>query len=123
MDYRLGGHPRIILSKVMSSSSKNVRLFATDYLRMLYRAGLPNFADWAIRLLHTQVYDPVFEVCEKALIVLEEACCDEVNLVALVKLRPSFDHLGDVGNPMVFFFIFHFDFKIALLTKFILNRF
>ena len=55
LNYEDAGHPRVILSKVMSSSSKRSRLFATDFMRLLCRAQTNEVSDWGVRLLHTQV--------------------------------------------------------------------
>ena len=101
MDYNFRGHPRIILSKTLIGASKKVRLYATNYVRQLLRAEVNEFSDWGIRFLYTQTYDPVVEVCEKAIVVLEEACSKKENLVELVKLRPSFDHLLELGTPLL----------------------
>jgi hypothetical protein len=101
MDYNFRGHPRIIFSKTLIGASKKTRIFATQYLRQLLRADVAEFSDWGVRFLYTQTYDPVIEICEKAVMTLEEACSNEVNLASLVKLRPSFDHLLDLGTPLV----------------------
>lgn len=45
----------------------------------------------------TQLYDPAIEVCEIAVMYLEEACTDPVNLEKVVYLCPSLEHLGDIG--------------------------
>eukprot|EP00158_Paraphelidium_tribonemae_P007702 Partr_v1_DN28334_c0_g1_i2_m78546 putative RPTOR independent companion of MTOR, complex 2 len=66
MNYRRDGHPRIILSKVMTSGYKHIRLFATAFLRKLVLTDSHQFSDWGVRLLITQLYDPAIEVCETA---------------------------------------------------------
>ena len=90
LDYSEPGHTRIILSKVLTASSPKSRAFATNYLRTILRQNLPGFADWGVRLLHSQVYDPSFEVGEVALKVLEEACSKNDCLETLVGLRPTY---------------------------------
>ena len=45
------------------------------------------------------------EVCQMAVRVLEEICNHKENIELLVKLRPSLDHLGDVGNPLLLRFL------------------
>ena len=45
------------------------------------------------------------EVCEMAVRVLEETCRAKENLELLVKLRPSLDYLGEVGNPLLLRFL------------------
>jgi hypothetical protein len=55
LSYEEPGHARVVLSKVLTAASKRSRLFATSYLLLLARAGTADFADWGVRLLHTQV--------------------------------------------------------------------
>ncbi|RUS19260.1 hypothetical protein BC937DRAFT_87759 [Endogone sp. FLAS-F59071] len=130
LDYALDGHPRVILSKIMTSGYKvikaiifdfHIRLFATQHLGAILRASANEFNDWGIRLLitqtiphtayfghfghFTQLYDPQAEVGQMAATVLDEACNYQQNLDLLVKLRPSLDHLGEVGNPLLLRFL------------------
>lgn len=58
-------------------------------------------AEWAIRLLITQLYDPDVEVCETAVKILEEACNNTHSLEYVVKCRPTLDHLGEIGAPLL----------------------
>lgn len=71
-------------------------MFATHHLgRLLHEA--PNLTDWVLQLLVTQLYDPAMEVCEIAVMYLEEACSSSDNLEKVVQLRPTLEHLGDIG--------------------------
>src|ERR1700722_14662248 len=77
MDYTLDSHLRILLSKAMTSCSKNIRIFSTRLLRKYatsYSDTNARTTEWAIRLLVTQLYDPEIEVCEVAIKILEQAC-------------------------------------------------
>ncbi|TGZ82274.1 hypothetical protein EX30DRAFT_220854 [Ascodesmis nigricans] len=112
MDFTLEGHPRIILSKVLTNGPKNVRLMATNHLRSLATPSSENItprtsetAEWAIRLLITQLYDPDVEVCETAVRILEEACNSTQILEYVVKCRPALDHLGEIGAPLLLRFL------------------
>jgi rapamycin-insensitive companion of mTOR len=114
MDYSLDGHTRIIISKAMTSCSKDVRIFATRLLRRYATRALqaadavsrgPMVAEWAIRLLITQLYDPEIEVCEVAVKILEEACNQTHSLEYVVKCRPALDHLGEIGAPLLLRFL------------------
>ncbi|CAI2163170.1 13482_t:CDS:10 [Funneliformis geosporum] len=105
LDYSLDGHPRILLSKVMTSGYKRVRLYATKHLGQVLRTSSKKFNEWGIQLLITQLYDPAMEVCQMAVRVLEETCNHKENIELLVKLRPSLDHLGEVGNPLLLRFM------------------
>lgn len=58
-------------------------------------------AEWAIRLLVTQLYDPEVEVCEVAVKILEEACNRVHCLEYVVMCRPALDHLGEIGAPLL----------------------
>ncbi|KAF1959638.1 hypothetical protein CC80DRAFT_489747 [Byssothecium circinans] len=110
MDYTLDGHLRIMISKAMTSCSKEVRIFATRLLRRyatkpMQPTGTLGVAEWAIKLLVTQLYDPDVEVCEVAIKILEEACNQTESLEFVVKCRPALDHLGEIGAPLLLRFL------------------
>lgn len=114
MDYTLDGHLRIILSKSMTSCSRDVRIFATGLLRKYATRSLQapdstdsnaGTAEWAIRLLVTQLYDPEIEVCEVAVKILEETCNQKHSLEYVVKCCPALDHLGEIGAPLLLRFL------------------
>lgn len=114
MDFHLDGHLRIIISKAMTSCSKDIRIFSTRLLRRYATKSVqatdgqlqgPGVAEWAIRLLVTQLYDPEIEVCEVAIKILEEACNQKHSLEYVVKCRPALDHLGEIGAPLLLRFL------------------
>ncbi|KAF2761382.1 cytosolic regulator pianissimo [Pseudovirgaria hyperparasitica] len=112
LDYDLDGHLRIIVSKAMTSCSKDARIFSTRLLRRyatkpIQSPDVPGAgtAEWAIRLLVTQLYDPEIEVCEVAIKILEEACNEKHSLEFVVKCRPALDHLGEIGAPLLLRFL------------------
>jgi rapamycin-insensitive companion of mTOR len=110
MDYTLDGHLRIVISKAMTSCSKEVRIFATRLLRRyatkpMQLTGPTGVAEWAIKLLVTQLYDPDVEVCEVSIKILEEACNQKESLEFVVKCRPVLDHLGEIGAPLLLRFL------------------
>ncbi|KAF4306455.1 HR1 repeat rho-binding protein [Botryosphaeria dothidea] len=114
MDYTLDGHLRIILSKAMTAGTKEIRIFATRLLRKYATKPLQpedapvpgtEVAEWAIRLLVTQLYDPEIEVCEVAIKILEEACNQKRSLEYVVKCAPTLDHLGEIGAPLLLRFL------------------
>lgn len=93
---------------------QSVRLYATNHLRTLTSPNDPDkvasarsneTAEWAIRLLITQLYDPDVEVCETAVRILEEACNTTHSLEYVVKCRPALDHLGEIGAPLLLRFL------------------
>ncbi|KAF7728197.1 hypothetical protein EC973_006591 [Apophysomyces ossiformis] len=105
MDYTLDGHPRVLLSKIMTSGYNPIRLFATQYLGVIMRQSECEYNDWIIRLLVTQLYDTHLDVCQMAVNLLDEACEKQANLELLVKCRPSLGHLGEIGNPLLLRFL------------------
>ncbi|KAK5458453.1 hypothetical protein LTS15_004535 [Exophiala xenobiotica] len=113
MDYTLDSHLRVILSKALTSGVKDIRIFATRLLRryavgrVQYTSGMQDRSSshWALRLVLTQLYDPDIEVCEIAVKILEEACNQRSHLEYVVKCRPSLDHLGEIGAPLLLRFL------------------
>ncbi|KAF4617458.1 hypothetical protein D9613_006099 [Agrocybe pediades] len=104
LDYSIDGHPRIVLSKALTSSYKHIRLYATRHLGALIR-GSPSANAWTLRLLLTQLYDPAPEVCELAVEFLEEACDSKEILQLVVEMQPTMDHLGDIGHRLLLKFM------------------
>ncbi|KAK5132801.1 hypothetical protein LTR08_008602 [Meristemomyces frigidus] len=111
LDYTLDSHPRIILGKAMCASSKQMRIAATRILRKYAMLRIEatitggGAAEWAIKLLVSQLYDPEIEVCEVAIKILEEACNEITSLEYVVKCRPALDHLGEIGAPLLLRFL------------------
>ncbi|KAF9560454.1 hypothetical protein EC968_006211 [Mortierella alpina] len=105
MDYSMDGHPRVILSKVMTSGYKHIRLFATQHLGTVIKNDSNEFNDWGIRLLCTQLCDPSLDVCQMAVRALDDACSHRKNLDLLIRLRPNLDHLGEADNPLLLRFL------------------
>ncbi|KAL0580619.1 hypothetical protein V5O48_001349 [Marasmius crinis-equi] len=104
LDYNIDGHPRIVLSKALTTSNKRIQTFATRHLGELIRKA-PIAQAWMLRLLLTQLYDPIPEVREEAVQLLEEACESKAVLELVVEMRPTMDHLGDVGNSLLLKFM------------------
>lgn len=104
LDYNIDGHPRIVLSKALTSSYKHIRLYATQHLGDLIR-GSANANAWTLRLLLTQLYDPAPEVCELAVHFLEEICETNEILQLVVEMQPTMDHLGEIGHPLLLKFM------------------
>ncbi|KAF9286034.1 hypothetical protein BGZ68_003305 [Mortierella alpina] len=105
MDYSMDGHPRVILSKVMTSGYKHIRLYATQHLGTVIKNDTNEFNDWGIRLLCTQLCDPSLDVCQMAVRALDDACSHRKNLDLLIRLRPNLDHLGEADNPLLLRFL------------------
>lgn len=111
LDYTLDSHPRIILAKAMIAGSKGMRIAATRILRKYAMMRIEpsvlggGAAEWSIKLLVSQLYDPEIEVCEVAIKILEEACNNITSLEYVVKCRPALDHLGEIGAPLLLRFL------------------
>lgn len=111
LDYTLDSHPRIILAKAMIAGSKSMREAATKILRKYAMMPIEpqtlggGAAEWSIKLLVSQLYDPEIEVCEVAVKILEEACNNITSLEYVVKCRPALDHLGEIGAPLLLRFL------------------
>ncbi|KAJ2902622.1 uncharacterized protein MKZ38_000289 [Zalerion maritima] len=111
-DYNLQGHPRLLLSKSLTAGTKDIRIHATNVLRKYACGPRPGtvthgVADskWAIQLLVTQLYDPEVEVCATVVKILEKACNNKSYLEYVVECRPSLDHLGEIGAPLLLRFL------------------
>ncbi|SNX87974.1 related to protein ste16 [Melanopsichium pennsylvanicum] len=114
VDYSIDGHSRIVLAKALTSSYRDVRLFATRHLAELIRqktlpanakSGSDAESDWTISLLLTQLYDPSVDVRQLATKVVEEACTSSHILEKVVSMRPTLDHLGEMGHPLLLKFL------------------
>ena len=84
---------------------QETRLFATHHLGRLLNEQ-PSLIDWALQLMTTQLYDTSMEVCDVAVMYLEEMCLDPVNLEKVVRLRPALEHLGDMGHSLFMRYVF-----------------
>lgn len=102
LDYSESSFSRPLLSKVLTSTLEASRLYATQYFRVLLRAGAPKFTDWAIEYLVLQLYDQSTAVSLTALDILDEACSESSQcLEKLISYRPAILQLGDLG--IIFF--------------------
>ena len=113
-DYSVQGHPRVLLSKALTAGTKDIRIHATNVLRkyairpvpaMNNNTGAMNPSKWAIQHLVTQLYDPEVDVCATAIKILEKACNRKTCLEYIVESRPSLDHLGEIGAPLLLRFL------------------
>lgn len=83
----------------MTSTEIETRLFATHHLGRLIHEN-QNLQDWALQLLITQLYDTSIEVCDIAVMYLEEIGTDPVALEKVVEFQPCLEHLDDIGYPL-----------------------
>ncbi|XP_058831401.1 rapamycin-insensitive companion of mTOR [Topomyia yanbarensis] len=100
LDYTLEGEPRKILMRaLLKHPSAKARLYATQFLRVLLRARLPNFEVWGIPLL-LKLVDESQARCVQlaALEILEEACYERAYLEELVNVWPNLERMSDHGK-------------------------
>ncbi|CAI8054557.1 Rapamycin-insensitive companion of mTOR [Geodia barretti] len=98
-------HCRVILSKLLTSTDKEMRLYATRHMRVLLRAKMPFFNSWGLELLVPQLYDLERRVALEAVEILDEACEEENFLEALLLQQPALLHLGEKGAAVFTRFI------------------
>lgn len=98
LNYDALGHPRIILSKCLTSANRAIRLYATRYLRQILLKTSHGSKSWIIDLLIGQVYDPNADVVDEAVTILDEACATPEYLHRLIAVFPALDHLGIAGR-------------------------
>lgn len=123
LDYREPGPARQLLSAVLTCPVENSRLYATQFLLVLLRAGLPHFASWGISLLATQLNDKSRSVCLSALCTLQEACEVPTCLEHLVKLNPDLLRLGEKGLLlMIRFLSTETGFSVMNKNNFVINE-
>lgn len=96
-NYAIDGPHREILAKVMTCPQESSRLYATQFMLVLLRAGLRDLETWAAQLLVNQLRDSSKAVALAALNTLHEACEKRSFLDKLVSLRPdlSIPRLGE----------------------------
>ena len=78
---------------------QETRLFATHHLAHLLQEQ-PALTDWALQLMTTQLYDTSIEVCDVAVMYLEELCSNPATLEKVVQFRPTLEHLDELGQQL-----------------------
>ncbi|KAL5037102.1 hypothetical protein BDV3_006204 [Batrachochytrium dendrobatidis] len=101
MDFSRDGHPRIILSKILTAGSKSLRHAATVYLDQLAQLHKDTFYEWGIPLLVTQLSDPTQEIVGAAVCILQRHCIDHRNIIAFVRTKPDIQQLTVLGNTLL----------------------
>ena len=71
---------RVLLERALCSTSESVRLYATRFMRVLFRCRLQYLAHWALEYLLRQLADCSLAIRTEALQVLFEACEDPVRI-------------------------------------------
>lgn len=100
LDYSLEGEPRNVLMRaLLKHPSAKARLYATQFMRVLLRAKLPNFEVWGMPLL-LKLANECQAKCVQlaALEILEEACYERIYLEELVNVWPNLQRISDHGK-------------------------
>ncbi|KAF7494820.1 Rapamycin-insensitive companion of mTOR [Sarcoptes scabiei] len=98
LDYSEPSFSRSILSKVLTSPIESSRIYATKFMRVLLRLGVPDFSKWGVEFLITQLYDQSSAISHESLHILDEACSENnVYLEKILLHRPALLNLGDRG--------------------------
>ncbi|XP_022918120.2 rapamycin-insensitive companion of mTOR [Onthophagus taurus] len=103
LDYKSDSPSKQLLSSVLICRNENSRLYATQFLLILLRAGVPDFASWGIEFLAKQLKDESRSIRLAALNVLHEACEVPQCLDSLANINP--DLLGAMGEKGLFLLI------------------
>lgn len=89
---------RRVLSSALNSSNEGIRVYSTQFLRVLVRLKPFEFSKWGIEFLVKQLGDESILISNIALNILEEAVLDKMFLESLISLRPNLSHHGDRGK-------------------------
>lgn len=84
---KFNGSREILEKFLFHHPEENVRIFATNFLRVLLRTNVPDFAVWAMELLVRLLDSPIRVVHHTAADILDEACDLDENLEGLVALK------------------------------------
>lgn len=106
-DYRLPGHPRFLLARVIAghAAEKRTRMFATELLWEKMNSTSKDAQLWAVEILVGQLYDPDLSVAQTAVLSLQKFCRDDANLDRIIELRPTLAHLGNIGASLNVLFL------------------
>ncbi|KAI8620159.1 Rapamycin-insensitive companion of mTOR, N-term-domain-containing protein, partial [Chytriomyces sp. MP71] len=105
VDFTKDGHERVILSKLMTSSEKDVRLFATDFVgKLLFSNQDESTRAWCVEVLVVQMYDSAKDISEKAKLSLEAACDLPGVVEAILAQNPAYQ-MDSLTNPIYMRFL------------------
>lgn len=104
LDYRMEGHPRLILARALSSPSKSMRLYATEFVG--YQLTSPEPYLWAVDLMLEQLYDTEPSVATAAAHSLHEMCAASGHVLDyLISTKPFLGHVAEAGEPLRILFM------------------
>lgn len=102
LDYTkdFNGSRQLLEKFLFNHPEENVRIYATNFLRVLLRANVTDFSTWAIELLVRQLDSPIRVVQNAAADILDEACDLDDHLEGLINLKKVVDYKGQPRNVM-----------------------
>lgn len=104
LEYRMEGHPRLILAKALSSSSKSIRLYATEFVGSQLASSDPYM--WAVDLMIEQLYDAEHSVASAAVHSLYEMCAASGHVLDyLISTKPFLGHVSEAAEPLRILFM------------------
>lgn len=98
MDYSENTLSQNLLAAVLKCNIESSRLYATQFLLILLRSGIPEFASWGIPLLIGQLKDQAKVISLCALSIIHEACESLECLEVIINTPIDFDNLGWRGT-------------------------
>jgi len=94
------GSRKLLEKFLFHHPEENVRIFATNFLRVLLRANVPDFDKWAIELLLKQLDCSLRIVRNQAADILDEACDSDDNLEGLIAIKQIKDSQDQNKNVL-----------------------
>ncbi|KAJ3323507.1 hypothetical protein HDV06_001784 [Boothiomyces sp. JEL0866] len=100
-NYSIDGHARAILSKLLSSGYKEMRLHATNFFNTLLEECPDTLYEWAPEVLVPQLFDSSELICGATINILKKGCKNARFLESLVNCRPNIEHLSALDNSLL----------------------
>lgn len=94
------GSRKLLEKFLFHHPEESVRLYATNFLRVLLRSNVPDFSSWAMELLVRQLDCPMRVVHFAAADILDEACDLDENLEGLIALKQIVDSKNQIKSTL-----------------------
>ncbi|KAJ6245061.1 cytosolic regulator pianissimo [Anaeramoeba flamelloides] len=103
LDYNNSDITRMLLGKVLHSGSKLSKLQTIEHLKLLWRAGVNDFSEWAVTMLVYQLNDKDQDIVSAALDLIDECCSrSSRNFDNLVSCKPpDLEKFGVKGKNLL----------------------
>lgn len=104
LDYSSKTTRSILEKALVSSQNMHIRLYATQFLLVLFRVKLKFIEEWGIKLLLNQIKDKERSIQITALDIIEEICHESNYLLEIVHEWPKLHSVHEYGK----FVMMHF---------------